>query len=339
MKAVAVLRPGEVGVVDIPPPEPREYECLVRVHACGLCNGTDLKIIADEVGEETVEYPCILGHENVGEVVECGGEVKYIEPGDTFLNPIGRLAPGTPYGRMYGAMKDYAIVQDHRAMDELGVPKEEYDGAYTCPVPPEIDPADCGVILTLKEAYSALGNFGFEPGMEVLIYGDGPVGLAMTNFLRLRDAGWVGCIGHHDDRLSRIERVSAPDLTLNSKEQDVKDVLDGRLMDLVIDAVGATAIICEGSQLLKPGGKVGAFGVLSPRDAEISLLELKNHTSVHMLNWPYRENETHDEIVRMALDGTIDLTDYYSHVMPAEQAAEAVRMVKSREALKIILTF
>ena len=68
MKAVAAVAPGRVEIVEIPRPEVREYECLVKVRACGLCNGTDLKIIDNEVGTTPVEYPVILGHEGVGEV-------------------------------------------------------------------------------------------------------------------------------------------------------------------------------------------------------------------------------------------------------------------------------
>lgn len=91
--------------------------------------------------------------------------------------------------------------------------------------------------------------------------------------------------------------------------------------------------------MLKPGGKVGVYGVLKQKDSQISLLDLKNHTSVHILNFPYREHDYHDEIVQLILDGKVDPKDFYSHVMPADDAAKAVDMIGKREAWKIIFTF
>jgi len=66
MKAVAATARGKVEVVEIPMPEIQDYECLVKVRACGFCNGTDMKIIDDEVSTTPVEFPVILGHEGVG---------------------------------------------------------------------------------------------------------------------------------------------------------------------------------------------------------------------------------------------------------------------------------
>ena len=339
MKAVAATRKGHVEVVDIPRPDYAPYECLVRVRACGICNSTDLKILDNELSDLDVQYPCILGHESVGEVVEVGDQVRYIEPGDIFTNPVGRLAEDSDYGAMFGAMKDYAIVQDHRAMDELGVDEDLYTGFWTRPAPAGIPFEDATILLTLKESYSALKNFGFCAGMDVLVYGDGPVGLALVSFLRMGDAGRVGCIGHHDDRLGKAKEIGGADLAVNAHAADVDEALAERKFDMVIDAVGKTSIILDSSRRLKPGGKVCVYGVLKKKDSMISLLDLQNHTSVHMLNWPVGEHDVHEEVVRMVLDGLVAPRDFYSHVMPVDEAPEAVRMIREREAFKVVLTF
>ncbi|MGD2174326.1 MAG: zinc-binding dehydrogenase [Candidatus Brocadiaceae bacterium] len=339
MKAVASPAPGKVEVVDIPPPEIADYECLVKVHACGLCNGTDLKIVDDHLSDQRVNYPVIIGHEGVGEVVEVGEKVKYIRPGDLFTNPIGRLAPGTPYTAMYGGMKELAVVQDHRAMNELGVDRGLYTGSWTRKVPSDMSPVEAAVLLTLKETYSGITNLGFRAGMDVLVYGDGPVGLCLVTFLRMRGAGWLGCVGHWDHRLEHVREVARPDLTLNSRNDDVEEAIGDRRVDLVIDAVGSTSVIKQGSRLLRSGGKVGVYGVLKGQDAELSLLDLKNNTSVHMLNWPVGEHEIHEQMLRMVQAGLLDLRHYYTHTMPADDVEEAVRLVRSREALKVIVTF
>jgi threonine dehydrogenase-like Zn-dependent dehydrogenase len=193
------------------------------------------------------------------------------------------------------------------------------------------------VILALAEAYSALDNFRFQPGMDVLVYGDGPVGLALCTFMRLRGAGWIGCLGHHRDRLDRIAAAGA-DLVADSSADDVDAVLADRKVDLVIDAVGRTAIIVEGSQRLTQRGQVGVYGVLPSDDAMINLLDLPNNVGLHKLCYPYGELDAHADIVRLALEGEIELKQFYSHVLPMEEIARCVELIRSREAFKVIIS-
>ena len=335
MKAVAATAPGKVEVVEIPMPEIQDYECLVKVRACGLCNGTDLKIIDDEVSTIPVEFPVILGHEGVGEVVQVGKKVKNIRVGEVYLNPHGRIMPGSPFKSMWANMVEYGVLPDYQVMEELGIGGPRYGANLS--IPPEIDVLDGGVILTLKECFSAIRNFGFQTGQAALVYGDGPVGLALLNFLRMAGAAWIGCVGHQPERLQWIASHSRPDLLLNSHLESVPDRLAERRLELVIDAVGSTAVIRQASHLLKPGGKVGIFGVIKKKDAVVSLLDLANNTSLHMLNWPYREHATHEDIVGLVLQGRINPKDYYSHVMAMEEAPKAVEMIRSRQAFKIVL--
>ncbi|MCX7013797.1 MAG: alcohol dehydrogenase catalytic domain-containing protein [Candidatus Sumerlaeota bacterium] len=335
MKAVAATSPGKVEIVDIPMPRVAEYECLVRNRACGLCNGTDLKIIDDEVQDRRVPFPVLLGHEGVGEVVEVGAKVRTYKVGDRVLNPGGRIEPGTPFTSMWANMKEYSVVQDHVAMQEMGM-RGRGPGA-TRLIPREISFEDGGVILVLKECWSAVRNFGCRPGAEALIYGDGPAAQALARFLKLEGAAFVACVGHRPDRLKRILERGQADMVVNAHTESLDDCLKDRRFDLAIDAVGSPAVIRESARRLKPGGKVGVFGVIHKKDCSLSLLDLPNHVSVHMLNWPYQEHSTHDELVRAILDGRIDPKDYYSHVMPLDDAARAVEMVRSREAYKVVL--
>jgi L-iditol 2-dehydrogenase len=336
MKAVAVISPGKVEVVDLPMPAMAAYECLVRVTASGLCNSTDLKIIDGEIGAMTVPYPVILGHEGVGEVVEIGSKVRNWQVGDRMLNPYGRIAPGTPYQRMWACMMEYAIVQDGEVMDEIGSAKGDYVFRKQGLLPAEIPPQDCGVLLTLMEVYSGVRNFGVAPGFEVLVYGDGPVGLGLCAFCRRQGARWVGCVGHHPHRLEKIGRLGRADVLINSHTQDVSAVVGDRKLDLVIDAVGSVAIIKEGAVLLKPGGTIGAYGVLKKKYADLNLVELPNNVNLHMLNFPYQERAVQDELVAMILKGELNPKDFYSHVLPIDDAPRAVEMVRKRAAFKVV---
>ncbi len=68
MKAIQIPSKGEkMKLVEIPVPLPGEGQKLLRVEACGVCNGDSMAIKGG-----SPEYPRIPGHEVIGVVVELG---------------------------------------------------------------------------------------------------------------------------------------------------------------------------------------------------------------------------------------------------------------------------
>jgi propanol-preferring alcohol dehydrogenase len=66
MKAMQLTAPGGAfRLVDLPRPEPRDGEVLVRVHACGVCR-TDLHVVDGDIRDG--RYPVVPGHQIVGTV-------------------------------------------------------------------------------------------------------------------------------------------------------------------------------------------------------------------------------------------------------------------------------
>ena len=83
MKALAVFSKDELKLVDIPIPEPDDYEVLVKNEACVFCNTTDKMIVENLFG--TPAYPTILGHECFGKVVKVGKKVTKYKLGDRVI--------------------------------------------------------------------------------------------------------------------------------------------------------------------------------------------------------------------------------------------------------------
>lgn len=345
MKAVAAMGDGTVQVVEVPRTKIRgPYECLVRVTACGLCSSTDLKIISHgSVAQMPIEYPTLIGHEGIGVIEELGEKVRYWKKGDRVVCPFGQPEGGYHYN--WNGMGGYAIAHDIRAMIEDGVADKDPAVAgiseqdyQVKPIPDGMSDPDAVMLLTLKENYSALKNFGVGKGTRLLIYGDGAVALGLALFAKLMGAGKVVNVGHHEDRLQRIRDLAHVDAAINSNVQDVAQMIGGDRFDVVIDAVGSVDIIVEGAQFLEPGGLVGVYGVLKREHSTMDLLALPNNVRLQILNWPYHEHRTHDEVVEFVRSGKIDPKWFYSHVMPVEDAAKGVEMIRRREALKVIFT-
>src|SRR5690349_20523905 len=83
MKALVYHGPGRHSWQDVPEPTLQDPEdAIVRVDAVTIC-GTDLHILKGDVPE--VRPGTVLGHEAVGEIVEVGGDVRTVRPGDRVL--------------------------------------------------------------------------------------------------------------------------------------------------------------------------------------------------------------------------------------------------------------
>jgi alcohol dehydrogenase, propanol-preferring len=69
---------GPLVLRDVPTPDPKVGEVLVRVHACGVCR-TDLHVLDGELPDP--KLPLVLGHQIVGVVERAGGGVTHVLPG------------------------------------------------------------------------------------------------------------------------------------------------------------------------------------------------------------------------------------------------------------------
>lgn len=343
MKAVVVVEKGKVEVrSDVPIPIPGDYEALVKVHACGFCNGTDLQVINGTIKESGgfMGFPTVLGHEGASEVVQLGKKVRHIKIGDRFIHNNLRPNVGNGYTKTYGGMAEYGLVCDHEAMQEDGYGEKEMPFfKKQKKFPSDISYIDAGVLLSLSECHSAARNFGVKHGDHVLIYGAGPMGSALAMFMKLGGAEHVTVVDGVEERLLHVKKVSGIDQIINFQNEDVKKVIGDELFDLVVDAVGKSSILIEGSWFVRPGGKICSLGVLKSDDTAIDVSRLKGNTALHMLNFPYGEYDIMTDTIQMIQEKKITPKNFYSHVVYYEDIDKVLELVKSKEAFKVILTF
>jgi len=69
MKAIKIIGPGVVKLVELKEPKISPEEILIKVKALGLC-GSDLKTYRGQ--NQMVSYPRIPGHEITGEIIQIG---------------------------------------------------------------------------------------------------------------------------------------------------------------------------------------------------------------------------------------------------------------------------
>ncbi|HOQ29624.1 MAG TPA: zinc-binding dehydrogenase, partial [Armatimonadota bacterium] len=201
------------------------------------------------------------------------------------------------------------------------------------------------VLITLKETLSALRRARFQPGMDVLILGTGPVGLAFAMCARALGARKILAAGRHVGRLDRMRRFGADegaDLTAGEIGPLVKAATGGRGVDLAIDAVGDRSRIGALLATLARGGSVGIYGV-----PEGSLAEYHRYAfdakgapdwwSLTVINPD--EPSAHEEALGLVERGKLDLGRFVTHTFPLERFEDAVAALASPDAVKVVVTF
>src|SRR6201991_1813801 len=85
MKAVVYQGPRKITVKDVPDPTIQApTDAIVRITTTNIC-GSDLHMYE---GRTSLEKGRIIGHENLGEVVECGKSVWRVKVGDRVCIPF-----------------------------------------------------------------------------------------------------------------------------------------------------------------------------------------------------------------------------------------------------------
>lgn len=326
---------------DIPVPSVSDYTAVVKTIACGICNGTDVKLMEGHLKDYDT-YPAVLGHESVGRVLETGKKVISYKQGDLVLRSgLDDMSP--LYHSLWGSFGEYGRITDYRAMARDGVAEADINDISQQVIPAEIDPVDGVMIITLKEVCAAVKRLGVGPGDCVAVSGCGPVGLALVKFCKLAGASFVALSGHHDERLEMARNLGA-DLALNSMRESFGEVLKKRLpqkLDFYIDAVGRCGILSEALGLIKGDGVIGVYGIGLEEDRGISWGKGPYNFKIHSVQWPVPEIEAsvHDEVIRYIREGDIDLKDFVTHRLPIEEYEKGFELIKSRKCLKVSLYY
>lgn len=291
MKALVYNGPCDVQVKDMPDAKiEKPTDVLVRITTTNIC-GSDLHMYE---GRTSMETGRILGHENMGEVIEVGNAVDRVKVGDIVCLPFNigcgfcencerglsgfclTANPGTA-GAAYGfaGMGPYSGGQ----AELLRVPY----GDYNCLVlPPDAKEKENDYVMLsdiFPTGYHATELAGVKPGESVVIYGAGPVGLMAAMSANIKGASQVFVVDTHKDRLALAEKLGAIpiDDTEGAGVQQILDMTDGKGADCGCECVGYQCCDKHGKevpnltmnnlvQTVKATGGIGVVGVFLPQD-------------------------------------------------------------------------
>src|SRR6266513_1143486 len=245
MKAVVIHEYGGPEVLkyeDVPRPEPKEDQILVRVIAAGL-NPVDGLIRSGMFAKyEKAVFPMILGADIAGVVEKAGSEVTKFKAGDPVF-AYASLKSG-------GGYAEYALTTEREAAPKTKV--LTYVEAAAVPV----------VALTAWQAL--IDTAKLSAGQTVLIHGgSGGVGTFAIQIAKARGARVIATASTaNQDLLKQLGADIAIDYTKTKFEDIAKDV------DVVLDSVGKDTLARSYGVMRKDGFIVSL--VARPDQAELA---------------------------------------------------------------------
>lgn len=349
MKGLVVNGQQELSIQDIPKPTYNECQALVKLLSCGVCNGTDMKII-HKTFKNFDTYPAVLGHEGVAEVIEVGSKVTSLKLGDVVLLPFMEEKAGDYYSG-WGAYAEYAVVGDCEAYIKNGKGpgtaefSESYFAQTIIKKEDKVDPVGASMIITFREVLSAIRRFGFKTNENVLIFGAGPVGLCFTRFAKLLGLKTVITTDVMDDKVEVAKKMGA-DYAFNSTKVDIAEEVKKLFpegIDYVVDAVGINQLINQAMELIRYNGKICCYGISPKLGMELDWSKAPYNWSLDFVQWPSKkeESEAHEQIMAWINMGVLNPYDFISDIIDFDHALDAFKIIEERRpsTKKIVIKF
>ena len=293
MKAAVYQGPRELSVENVSDPTiEHPSDVLVRVTASNIC-GSDLHMYE---GRTAMETGRVLGHENLGEVVEVGSAVVSVKLGDRVCLPFN-ISCGfcrncetgltafclntNPDPGMAGAAYGFAGMGPYNGgqAEYLRVP---FGDSNCLKLPDDASEKENDYVMLadiFPTGWHCTELAGVAPGESVVVYGSGPVGLMCAYSAVIKGAAKVMIVDRHPDRLKLAEEIGAVPID-DRKGPPVQQVLehtDGKGADRGCDCVGyqahdpqghedPTLVLNDLVKTVKFTGGIGVVGLYLPQD-------------------------------------------------------------------------
>lgn len=326
-----MLAPGRLEIADVPEPAGNDA-VVVRAREVGIC-GTDVKVVS---GGIPVDYPRIVGHELVGEVVSA--------------------PPASPYPVGTRVLADPAVSCGLCAMCRAGRPNiclqggllgRDVDGVFAeysvvpvnrlVAVPDTISDKAAGLLQVLGTCVHAVKMVRTFPGQVAAVIGLGVGGQLITQLLTLQGVRVVGVTRSEWKRRLAEESGAVATSPPDQAERALAEVTDGLGPALVVEAVGQESTLSRSISLAATGGEVLVFGTLTGGGEglpyyQLYFKELTLHNPRAALIGDYADG------VALAADGVLTLEPLVTDVLPLDRATHAFELVEDPSSLKVLMT-
>lgn len=350
MRALTFHGTGDIRVdtVDDPTLE-QPTDAIVKVTLAAIC-GSDLHI--RNAGEAFGFTPGQrIGHEFIGTVEAVGPGCTNFAPGDRVLASCSVLDGTCTYcqeelasscaswslfgwagrtwqhgGSVQGGQSEYVRVP--LADATLIKMPESLAG-------PEHELALLPLVDVMSTGMHGLMSAGAKAGQNVVVIGDGAVGLSAVHAAAALDCANVICTGHHADRLATATTLGATEVITSRDDEEiaarVKELTGGEGAHVVVDSISGKTSMSTAHATVRAGGTIAGLGMdhFMGHTPEINWFDqfLRNITVTGGLVPGPRYVP---ELLRLTESGKVNASPLLTTRLPLEQGPDGYQLMAER---------
>jgi S-(hydroxymethyl)glutathione dehydrogenase/alcohol dehydrogenase len=362
--AFAAGQPLQVVEIDVAPP--RAGEVLVKISHTGVCH-TDAFTLSGDDPEGL--FPCVLGHEGAGVVVEVGEGVASVAPGDHVI-PLYTAECGqclfcksgkTNLCTSVRATQGKGVMPDGTTRFSYeGQPLYHYMGCSTfseytvvaevslAKINPQANHEQvcllgCGVTTGL----GAVKNTAkVQEGDSVAVFGLGGIGLAVIQGAKLAKAGRIIAIDTNPAKFDMARDMGATDF-LNPKDHDkpIQQVIvemTGWGVDHSFECIGNVNVMRAALECAHRGWGQSVIIGVAGAGQEISTRPFQLVTGRTWKGTAFGGVKGRSQLpgmVEQAMAGEIDLAPFVTHTLPLERINEAFDLMHEGKSIRAVITY
>jgi 2-desacetyl-2-hydroxyethyl bacteriochlorophyllide A dehydrogenase len=332
---VSVWFPGarEVDLRSETVPDVGAQDVRIEAIASAISHGTEMLVFRGQVPDGleldlptlrgSFSFPIKYGYASVGRVVETGSDVRCLGIGD-------------------------AVFVLHPHQSTYVVPAD-----MPTRLPADLDPILGVFLANIETAANVVIDAAPRLGERVAVFGQGVVGLLITQLLRRTGVSQIIVVEPVARRRQIADKVGA-DVALDANNDEVvgaiRDLTDGAGADLVIEASGSAGALDQALDSLAFGGTCVVCSWYGTKPVQLRLggafhrrrLRIVS-SQVGTIDAALQPRWTHQRRLSLARDllPGLELSSLISHRIPLAQAAEAFALVDQHadQTVQVVLTY
>lgn len=332
-----MTKPGEIMFQEVPVPEVKEGQVLVKIKDIGIC-GSDIHVYHGK--HPFTSYPVTQGHEVSGEIAEIGKGVAGFTVGQKVT-----IEPQVYCGHCHPCRHGkYNLCEELKVMgfQTTGTASEYFavDASKVTPIPQEMSFEEGAMIEPLAVAVHGVKQVGDVTGMNIAVLGAGPIGNLVAQTAKGMGAAKVMITDVSDYRLAKAKECGI-DVCVNTKEKNFGEAMLEAFgpdkADVIYDCAGNNITMGQAIQYARKGSVIVLVAVFAGM-AQIDLAVANDHELDIKSTMMYRHDDYVDAI-RLVKEQKVHLRPLISQTFAFRDYLKAYQYIdENRETtMKVIV--
>jgi len=317
--------PGVIEFREVPTPEPKAGEALIKMQKIGIC-GSDIHVFHGK--HPFTKYPITQGHEVSGQVAALGPGVTKVRVGQKVT-----VEPQVVCGKCYLCRHGkYNLCEELKVMgfQTTGAASAYFavDQSKVTLLPDDMSFEQGAMIEPLAVAVHAIRRAGDVSGKRVAVLGAGPIGNLVAQTAKGMGAAQVMITDISDYRLGLAQRCGI-DFCANTRQNDFGEALLACFgpdrADVIYDCAGNDITMGQAIRHARKGSAIILVAVFADM-AAVDLALANDHELAINSSMMYRHNDYVDAIALVA-EGKVRLDPLMSKTFPFREFLRAYQYI------------